>query len=61
MDIEVITQLISNVGFPILAFLLMYKNNRDMAAQHQNEVHELSKVIEANTQATQKLVDKIGK
>lgn len=30
--INVIKDLVSNVGFPILAFLLMYKQNKDLSA-----------------------------
>lgn len=30
--VNVIKDLISNVGFPILAFLLMYKQNKDLSA-----------------------------
>ena len=30
--VNIIKDLISNVGFPILAFLLMYKQNKDLSA-----------------------------
>lgn len=30
--VNVIKDLVSNVGFPILAFLLMYKQNKDLSA-----------------------------
>ena len=30
--VTVIKDLVSNVGFPILAFLLMYKQNKDLSA-----------------------------
>lgn len=45
MDVvNVMKDLISNVGFPILAFLLMYKQNKDMSAtivENTNAINEL--------------------
>lgn len=46
--ITVIKDLVSNVGFPILAFLLMYKQNKD-----------LSSTIDENTKAINDLREKI--
>lgn len=60
MDMNEIISIVSNVGFPIVAFVLMYKNNRDMAQSHKEEIRELTKVIDANTSVTQHLADTIN-
>ena len=42
--VNVIKDLISNVGFPILAFLLMYKQNKDISdtdAENTKAINEL--------------------
>lgn len=42
--VSVIKDLISNVGFPILAFLLMYKQNKDLSsivAENTKAINEL--------------------
>lgn len=46
---EGLTSLISNVGFPIAAFVLMYVFMR-------NELHEMRKTVEQNTLAVTKLL-----
>lgn len=55
-----IMQIISNVGFPIFAFLLMYKNNRDISEKHQSEINSLTSVIERNTNAITQLSERIA-
>lgn len=49
MDIESIIALLSNVAFPIVAFLLIWKDNRDMRQSHKEETDRLSDVIAGNT------------
>ena len=42
--VNVIKDIISNVGFPILAFLLMYKQNKDLSstvAENTKAINEL--------------------
>lgn len=46
---ENLTTLISNVGFPIAAFILMY-------VLVKNELHETRKTVEQNTLAVTKLL-----
>ena len=46
--VNVIKDLVSNVGFPILAFLLMFKQNKDLSA-----------TISENTKAINDLREKI--
>ena len=52
MDINTILQLISSVGFPIVAFLLIFKYN-------QETVKELRDVISNNTIALNKILAKL--
>ena len=66
MSIELLTQLISNLGFPIacvIAMFYMWNKERDTHKQEMDaqreELAELSKVIEANTLAVQSLVNRL--
>ena len=48
--VNVIKDLISNVGFPILAFLLMYKQNKDLSstvAENTKVMTELVTTVKA--------------
>lgn len=71
MDYTVLTQLITSVGFPIVAcvYLAVYvkhnsEENRklinDMQTQHMAEVKQLSETIQNNTLAIQHLCDKLN-
>lgn len=42
---EVVIQLISNVGFPICAFLLMYKQSNDVIKENTIAISELKTEI----------------
>lgn len=46
MEIDVISGMISNLGFPILAYLLMVKTNNDMTKAHKEEVKEMNEQFE---------------
>lgn len=59
MDINVVTQIISNLGFPIacvVAMFLMLNKERDA---HKAETAELAKAIENNTQVMTQVLDKL--
>ena len=59
MDVNVITQIISNLGFPIacvIAMFWMFNKERDA---HKAETAELSKAIENNTQVMTQVLDKL--
>lgn len=45
--VNVIKDLISNVGFPILAFLLMYKQNRDLSATVEENTKAINELRES--------------
>nr|DAM44344.1 MAG TPA: YvrJ protein family protein [Caudoviricetes sp.] len=59
MDVNIITQIISNLGFPIacvIAMFWMLNKERDV---HKAETAELSKAIENNTQVMTQVLDKL--
>ena len=55
MDIQTVTDLISNLGFPVamcgVLFYYMIKQNE----KHEKEVEKLSETLNANTQALTEL------
>lgn len=59
MDIGAITQLITSVGFPIVAYLLMYKQCNDMNSKFQDTTQTMMQALHENTVAIQRLSDKL--
>lgn len=57
---ENITALIGSLGFPIIMSLLMFLQNDAQDARHMEEIEELRKTVDNNTEIVQKLLDKIG-
>lgn len=57
MDINVILQAISTVGFPICACGALFWMVNKQDEQHRNEVNALRDVLEQNTQAIIELRD----
>lgn len=57
--INVVMSAIGSVGFPIVMCLLMYKSNQDTQKQHAEETKELSKAIENNTIAIEKMTERM--
>jgi len=57
MDITVVTQIISNVGFPIACVVGMACYIKEQQKTHKEEVKELSSAVTNNTLVLQKLVD----
>lgn len=59
MDVNIITQIISNLGFPIACVIAMfYMLNKERDA-HKAETAELSKAIENNTNVMTQVLDKL--
>lgn len=52
MDVSVITELVSNVAFPIAAFVMMFYYST-------KTVEDMRKTIEENTQIMTKVVEKL--
>lgn len=72
MDYSGIAQIITSVGFPIVACLGMAwyvkyqadKNNeevKEMRKEHQEEINKVTEALNNNTLAIQKLVDRVDK
>ena len=59
MDVNVILQAISTVGFPICACGALFWMVNKQDAQHKEEINALRSVLEANTQALTELRDMI--
>lgn len=59
MDISAITQLIGSLGFPIVMCFFLMKTNKEQMEEHRNEVHELRKTVENNTDAINKMILKM--
>lgn len=70
MDVQTIIQLISSVGFPIVAagFIAWYTNKltdnfrtdvKQLQTEHKEETEKLRGTVENNTLVIQKLIDKM--
>lgn len=59
MDPNVMTNMISSVGFPIAACAAMFWYIYKTDARHDDEVDKLRGVLEQNTLAIQKLCDRL--
>ena len=60
MDANVVSQLISTVGFPIAACCVCFWYMNAERKSHEEEITNLSKVINDNTLTLQKLSDVIA-
>lgn len=58
---SVLIQLVGSLGFPIVAWFLMYKQNERLESRHQEESKNFVEAINNNTVAIQQLVYKLGK
>ena len=59
MDVTVITQIISNLGFPIACVVAMFWMLNKERDAHKAETAELSKAIENNTNVMTQVLDKL--
>ena len=49
MDTQAFTQLISSVGFPIVACMIMWKSLQDSTAAHKEEIDGMKESLNQNT------------
>lgn len=61
MDANVISQVISNIGFPCAMCILMYYQMNKQTESHAEEISKLTSVINDNTVATRELVTLLSK
>ena len=59
MDAASITQMISQIGFPIAVCLICFWYIKKMQDDHKEEMNKMSEAIHNNTIVMQKLVDRI--
>lgn len=59
MDWTVITQLISSIGFPIVACIALFAQMNKQTEQHKEEMNKVSEALNNNTQALIQLAAKI--
>lgn len=57
--VQVITQLIGSLGFPIVMCFYLIKMNKDTAQDHKEEVSQLRTAVENNTIVVQRVLDKL--
>lgn len=60
MDVGVVTQIISQVGFPIAISLILLHQNKQEADKHQQEMSAVTEALNNNTLALNKLLTKMG-
>ena len=60
MDVEIIIQIISTVGFPIARCVALLWYIKDMADKHKQETETFTEALNNNTLVLQKLCDTIG-
>ena len=60
MDINIILQAISTVGFPIVVACAMFWKMNKQDEDHKEEMNKVTEAINNNTIALQKLIDKLG-
>lgn len=60
MDINIILQAISTVGFPIVVAGAMFWKMNKQDEDHKEEMNKVTEAVNNNTIALQKLIDKIG-
>ena len=59
MDVNIITQIISNLGFPIACVVAMFWMLNKERDAHKAETAELTKAIENNTNVMTQVLDKL--
>lgn len=59
MDINVILQAITSVGFPIVMCIMLMYYIRETTTKHKEESDKFAEALNANTLVLQKLCDKL--
>lgn len=55
MNVQEISNLISNVGFPIVCVIILWKQTQDQTQKHKEEMEKLSESVHNNTIALTEL------
>lgn len=59
MDVQAITSIITNVGFPIAVCLICFWYINKMQEQHKAETDKLAEALNNNTLVMQKLINNL--
>lgn len=59
MDVNAITQIISNIGFPVAVCLICFWYINKQSEEHKTEIDELTKALNNNTLVMQRLADSL--
>lgn len=59
MDVQTITSIITNVGFPIAVCLICFWYINKMQEQHKAETDKLAEALNNNTLVMQKLINNL--
>ena len=60
MDVEIIIQIISTVGFPIAMCVALLWYIKELSDKHKQETEKFTEALNNNTLVLQKLCDTIG-
>ena len=60
MEVDVFSQVISNLGFPIACVVAMFWMWNSERESHMSEMKEITQAIQNNTLAITKLTERIG-
>lgn len=60
MEVTEITQLILNLGFPIVACIALFKRMGDQDRQHKEEMDKITEALNNNTVAITRLAERMG-
>ena len=60
MDMSIITTLISNFGFPIFAFVMIFYYMIKEKESHKEEMTKVTEALNNNTIALNKLAERMG-
>lgn len=60
MDFTAITQVVSALGFPIVACFFLFRSNEKMQQAHKEESTKFTEALHKNTLVLQKLCDALG-
>jgi len=61
MDFVVIGEMIESLGFPIAVSIALFWSNRETVKQYGQVIAEFRKTLHENTNAMEKLIDKIDR
>lgn len=58
--IQLITELVNGVGFPVAVCIALFWSNHETSKNHVKIIREFKEVLKENTEALQQLSQKVG-